>query len=130
MSLPYRLYRLARWRLLHHLGLMQGAEFRTHAEARRELEDYLSGRSASRRRVHRAPCESVGRRPHPLEYEYRLLGAPINADAHTVRRCWRRQVIATHPDRCAGDPEAARRASDRLRRINDAYARIDRQTQP
>jgi curved DNA-binding protein CbpA len=63
-------------------------------------------------------------RPHPLAAEYALLGAPLDADPHTLRRCWRAQVRLYHPDRYAHDPEAQRYASAHLLRVNDAYRAI------
>lgn len=101
MSLAYRLWRATRRQILLRLGMLQGAAF----EDRR-------GRPSAR--------------PHPLAAEYQLLGAPLNADAVTLRRCWRAQVRLYHPDRYAHDPEAQRHAAARLLRINEAYYRITR----
>lgn len=102
MRLAYRLWRATRRQILLRLGMLQGAAF----EDRR-------GRP-SRPAV----------RPHPLAAEYALLGAPPDADAHTLRRCWRAQVRLYHPDRYAHDPEAQRYASAHLLRVNDAYQTI------
>lgn len=99
MSFAYRLWRATRRHILLRLGMLQGAAF----EDRR-------GRPTAR--------------PHPLAAEYALLGAPLDADVHTLRRCWRAQVRLYHPDRYAHDPEAQRYASAHLLRVNDAYRTI------
>jgi curved DNA-binding protein CbpA len=39
----------------------------------------------------------------------------------TVEKIWRRQVLKTHPDRFMHDPAEQKRASERLRRLNDAH---------
>lgn len=99
MSLAYRLWRATRRQILLRLGMLQGAAF-----------DDRRGRTAPR--------------PHPLAAEYRLLGAPLDADPITLRRCWRAQVRLYHPDRYTHDPEAQRYASAHLRQVNTAYQRI------
>jgi DnaJ-class molecular chaperone len=99
VSLAYRLWRATRRQILLRLGMLQGAAF----EERR-------GRPTAR--------------PHPLAAEYRLLGAPLDADPITLRRCWRAQVRLYHPDRYAHDPVAQRHASAHLRQVNESYQRI------
>lgn len=100
MSLAYRLWRATRRQLLLRLGMAQGAAFQDR--------------------------RGITTSPHPLEAEYRLLGAPVGAGAETLRRCWREQVRRHHPDRFAHDPPAQRLAAERLRRLNEAYRRISR----
>lgn len=133
MSIPERLLRIARRRMLERLGLVQGAAFR-HDPARDELEAYLrdpapparatagANRSASDSPRAAAPPESAA--PHPYQREYRLLGAPVGADLPTVQQCWRHLVREIHPDRFQNDPEAQRAAGDRLRRACAAYERL------
>lgn len=127
MSLPYRLYRLARWQLRGYLGVRQGADFLTTDEAREELEAYLAGRSRFQSRARYSGAATVvTARPHPLAEDYQVLGAPVGADSETLRRCWRRLVREVHPDRFPNDSTAQRRAADRLRRVNEAYSRLIR----
>jgi DnaJ-domain-containing protein 1 len=135
MSLGHRLWRVARRRVLEHLGLVQGSRFNA-ARAWAEMEEFLrggTGSTASAGRPKEAPRTEKPPRaqkppraapPHPFESEYRLLGAPVGSDLLTVRRCWRRLVRETHPDHFAHDPEQQRRASERLRQVNAAYFRL------
>jgi curved DNA-binding protein CbpA len=50
----------------------------------------------------------------------------VGADLVTVRAAWRARVKENHPDRLVGDPDAQRRAADRLRAINEAYDALRR----
>ncbi|MGV3722056.1 MAG: J domain-containing protein [Actinomycetota bacterium] len=104
MSLAYRLWQVARRRILLSLGMVQGAAFRDGAGQQ--------------------PRASATRAKHPCAAEYQLLGAPIGADAVTLRRCWRAQVRRYHPDLYGHSPVAQQQAADRLRRVNAAYQRI------
>ena len=124
--LAYRLWRMARRTIMLHLGLVQGAGFRTRSEAQIELDEYLSAPPPPRRepRVDRPGTTTVF--VHPLASEYRLLGAPVGCDWATVQLHWRRYVREVHPDRFPGNPEAAARASDRLRAATQAYRRLSR----
>ncbi len=134
MTLPGRIYRLARHHVRRRLGLVQGTGFRIADPAREELEQCLrEAAQALRARARRAagagpaaPGATVPPEPapHPLAREYALLGVPIGADLPTVRASWRRIVREIHPDRYAHDPGAQRRAAECLRRVNDAYDRL------
>ena len=99
------LWRVARHHVLLRLGLVQGAAFRERPPSRRRSTITLT--------------------PHPLEAEYRVLAAPVDADAVTLRTCWRQQVRLYHPDRFTHDPQAYHYATERLRLINEAYRRIN-----
>lgn len=116
MSLSERLLRLAR-QALDELadGLREPA---AHAEARRELEEALAG-------PHYQPKPPPP--PHPLKDLYDALGAPVGADLATVEKTWRRQVLKNHPDRFMHDLAEQKRASDRLRRLNDAHDELVRE---
>lgn len=125
--LAYRLWRLARRAVLQQLGLVQGSGFRSRFETQVKLDEYLSAPPPPRReprvdRVGASPAAFV----HPLASEYRLLGAPVGADWETVQVHWRRYVREVHPDRFPGNPEAAARASERLRAATAAYKRLSR----
>jgi DnaJ-class molecular chaperone len=104
VNLAYRLWQVARRRILLSLGMVQGAAFRDGAGQQTR--------------------SNPSRGKHPCEAEYQLLGAPIGADALTLRRCWRAQVRRYHPDLYCHSPVAQQQASDRLRRVNAAYQRI------
>lgn len=148
MSTGQRIWRIARGRVMAGLSSVRSAAFQDGIRrARRELEEFLqqvdpqqpgmgfgSPRSGSAgnagaaraRGSTFADSRSRASRPtpppkHPFEKEYGVLGVPVGADLKTVRRRWRLLVRETHPDRFAGDPDAQRKASERLRRINAAY---------
>ena len=141
MSMGYRMWRIARRRVMQGLGLEEGAGSRRTDPAREELDEFLQEQdddpTASRRGAtaggpgdwRRTP-PSASRKPsspppHPYAAEYKLLGVPVGSDFATVQQCWRRLVRQTHPDRFAGDPEEQQRASERLRAINEAYHRLE-----
>jgi DnaJ-domain-containing protein 1 len=128
MSLGSRIFKVAEQKLMEGLGLAQGAGFRGDP-AREELEEFLRDPTPPRRP--QAPGATADARsaatprpektPHPCEAEYRLLGVAVGADLQTVQRHWRHLVRENHPDHFAADPEAQRRATERLRRINEVY---------
>jgi DnaJ-domain-containing protein 1 len=131
MSIPDRIWRIARQRVRSKLGMQQGSAFResqpwsggSASSPREELEEYLRTPEAERLRTTGAsggPASAT----HPYAREYKLLGAPIGSDLETVQRCWRKLVRETHPDRFAGDADEQKRAADRLRRVNNAYERL------
>ena len=125
MSMGERLWRIARQRVARTLD---EALHGSGDPAREELEAFLQDPTPPRR-PQPAPAETVSpnpgvRTPHPFEREYRLLGAPVGSDLETVRDCWRRLVRETHPDRFAGQPERQQRATESLRRLNEAYERL------
>ena len=125
MSIPRRLLKIAERRVKEGLGLVQGAAFRD--PAREELEDFLrsSGASPNGRRESPGGYSRPSPPPrHPYEAEYRLLGAPVGSGVATVQQCWRQRVRENHPDRFAGNPDEQRRATDRLRQINEAHDRL------
>ncbi|HTE18901.1 MAG TPA: J domain-containing protein [Armatimonadota bacterium] len=139
MSLGYRMWRIARRRVLNGLGLGDGPAGSRRDPAREELDQFLREQedaAASRAKADsgaprdwRRPPPGPPRRPsspppHPYAADYALLGAPVGADFATVQHSWRRLVRETHPDRFAGQPEEQQRASDRLRAINEAYHRL------
>lgn len=121
MSIPDRLWRIARQRAREGFGLDETRK--PVNDARRELEEFMQGVQAPRSRD-ASSQPSSGPAPHPLEQEYRVLGAPVGSDLNTVRSCWRRLVRENHPDRFPGDPEAQSRATERLHAINDSYRRL------
>jgi hypothetical protein len=52
---------------------------------------------------------------------YRVLGVASNASAGQIKRRWRELAREHHPDRAAGDREAAGRLTAQMARINAAY---------
>jgi len=119
VSLSQRLLRMAR-QALDELadGLREPA---AHADARRELEEALAGPRYQPKPPPPPPP------PHPLKQLYEALGAPVGADLATVEKIWRRQVLQNHPDRFMHDPAEQKRASDRLRRLNDTHDALVRE---
>jgi DnaJ-domain-containing protein 1 len=140
VTLAERIWRVARRHVIAGLGKLQGPAYqKARDRAWAELEEFLRSHQAeARARASRPRDSAEGARngaggsattgsrpkappPHPYLKEYRLLEAPVGADLQTVRGCWRRLVRENHPDRFAGDLAAQRRASERLRAINEAY---------
>jgi DnaJ-domain-containing protein 1 len=124
MSIPDRLWRMARHRVKDSLGLVQGSAFKQRrSAAREELEEFLCRPEATPSRPQSTPAPPqphTPKPPHPYTREYKLLGAPVGSDLATVRQCWRRMVRETHPDRFAAAQEKEQ-AAERLRKVNEAY---------
>jgi DnaJ-domain-containing protein 1 len=120
MSIPDRLWRIARFRVRDSLGLVQGAAFKARRSARQELEEALRDLPLQPRASTPPRSPATPPPPHPYTREYRLLGAPVGAGLDTVRQYWRQKVRETHPDRFA-TAEDKEQAAGRLRRINEAY---------
>ncbi len=119
MSLPERLLRIARQALEELVdGLHEPA---AHADARDELESFLSGLRYQPKPTPPPPP------PDPLKPYYDTLGAPVGADLATVEKIWRRRVLENHPDRFMHDPVEQRRASERLRHLNAAHEVLERE---
>lgn len=57
-------------------------------------------------------------RRNPLGY-YDVLGIPVSASSEEVKRAWKRQALANHPDK--GSPAERSGRTRRMQRINDAY---------
>jgi DnaJ-domain-containing protein 1 len=113
MSFSRRLIRIARQTLA---DLADGiTEPTDRSDARQELETYLAGPRYQPKPPPPPPP------PHPLKRHYDALGAPVGADLATVEKIWRRKVLESHPDRFMHDPAEQRRASERLRRLNEAH---------
>lgn len=123
MSIPRRLLRLAR-QTLNDLtdGFQEPA---SQADARQELESFLTG--PGRRSSAPPPGAPPPPPPDPLKPYYDILEAPVGADLATVEKIWRRRVLENHPDRFMHDPAEQQRASERLRRINDAHDLLERE---
>lgn len=125
MSLPHRLWRLARHSIRRTSPFgSRGTEVGTNSvpseesvrrEAAAELDEFLGVVP---------PHASAQSQPHPLTRQYAMLGVSVGADEAVINRAWRRLVLENHPDRYAGDPAAARAATDRLREINQAHAEL------
>lgn len=52
---------------------------------------------------------------------YSVLGVSENASEEDIKRAYRTLVKKFHPDRYAGDPNAAAAATEKLKQINQAY---------
>jgi hypothetical protein len=117
MSIPRRLIRIAQQTLRDLAdGLNEPAD---RNDARQELEAFLSG--PGRRTASPPPSAPPPPPPDPLKPYYDVLGAPVGANLATVQKIWRRRVLENHPDRFMHDPAEQKRASDRLRRLNEAH---------
>lgn len=57
-------------------------------------------------------------RRNPLGY-YDVLGVSVSATAEEVRRAWKRQALANHPDKGTASERSGR--TRKMQRINDAY---------
>ena len=106
-----------------------------------ELEDYLdadapASGAAGTGRQHRPGDAGAGRRTarkdprDHLRADYETLGVPFGAPMSDVRRAYKRLMRAQHPDRFANDPGKQAAATRKAARINDAYARIERDQRP
>jgi DnaJ-domain-containing protein 1 len=127
MSFGRRLFRAAERTLREGLEHAVGGTQSAYDAARAELEDHLKWDSVpSQGAPNRSGAAGFDRAEatNPYAREYRLLGAPIGSDLKTVQTCWRKLVRENHPDRFAGDPDAERQATARLRKINEAYERL------
>jgi curved DNA-binding protein CbpA len=61
---------------------------------------------------------------YALDEYYRILEIQPNASPEEVKAAYRDQAKVWHPDRFANDPRMQLKAQERMRRINDAYARL------
>src|SRR5688500_8937338 len=122
MSIPRRILRLARQTLGDLADGIQ--EPANRADARQELESFLAGPG---RRPAPPPHAPPPPPPDPLKPDHEIIGAPVGADLATVEKIWRRRVLENHPDRFMHDLAEQQRASARLRRINDAHDRLERE---
>lgn len=59
-----------------------------------------------------------------IEQCYRVLDLPPGASVEEVKRAHRELTKVWHPDRFAQDPALRARAEEKLKQINEAYARI------
>lgn len=55
---------------------------------------------------------------------YSVLGVSPTATDEEVKSAYRKLARRYHPDKYASDPEAARRAEEKMKEINEAYDRI------
>lgn len=125
MSIPKRLWRIARARAARGMGEFAGRAAGHLSDAARELEEFLNaGRTT-------APPGSPPPPPreHPLAPHYRTLGIPVGSDLKTVERAWRRLVLENHPDRFMHDPVRQKQANVRLREINAAHEALEKALQ-
>ena len=107
-----------------------------------ELEDYLdsdypaSGAGGTGRRQYRpgdAGADRTAAKKDPRDHlrnDYETLGVAFGAPMSDVRRAYKRLMQAHHPDRFANDPGKQAAATRKAARINDAYARIERDHRP
>lgn len=63
------------------------------------------------------------RRRTSAEY-YEVLGLKPGVDLATIKKAFRDQMRAHHPDRFAHDPVAEQRAHEQAQRINEAYREL------
>ena len=57
---------------------------------------------------------------------YDLIGVSPQVTDEELKRAWRKQMMAYHPDRFAQDPKALQSAETKAREINEAYQTIKR----
>ena len=89
------------------------------AQAESELWAWINRLQAEAQRAHRQQL----RRKTSSEY-YEVLGLAPGADLATIKKAFRQQMRAHHPDRFAHDPVAEQQAHAQAQRINEAYREL------
>jgi hypothetical protein len=95
-------------------------------EAWEELDEYMRTGANTESKGRR---QQQSARPHPpvdesLRQDYALLEVPFGADIETVRKSYKRMVLAYHPDRFGNDPEKQKIALEMSKKINESFERI------
>jgi DnaJ-domain-containing protein 1 len=86
-----------------------------------ELEAYMKDGTSTE-----APTFEEARRgmPESLRRDFRNLEVPIGAPIDEVRKAYKRQIAAFHPDRHSADPEKLRTATEITKKLNQSFQRI------
>ena len=56
--------------------------------------------------------------------DYQILGLKPGASLDEIKKSYRYKIKSLHPDRYQDDPANQVQASEKLKEINDAYARL------
>src|ERR671935_1687554 len=59
-----------------------------------------------------------------IRRSYSMLGVPPTASPEEIRQRYLRLAHEWHPDKWSNDPVAQWRATEKMKRLNEAYARI------
>ena len=89
------------------------------AQAEAELWVWINRLQAEAQKAQRQQL----RRKTSSEY-YEVLGLAPGADLATIKKAFRQQMRAHHPDRFAHDPVAEQQAHAQAQRINEAYREL------
>ena len=104
------------------------------AAAWEELEGFLDGDAGGAEGAASSASSGAGagaRAGQPsdaLRNAYATLGVTVGAPMSEVKRAYKRQMQAHHPDRFGHDPELQAAATRKAARLNAAFARIEAAT--
>lgn len=92
------------------------------ADAWAELDDFLNDDfDAAPRTGDRGFRRSV---PNELRADFELLNVSSDADFATVKQAYKKLMMAYHPDKHSGDPQALHDATEMAKKVNAAFQRV------
>ena len=90
-----------------------------------ELNDFLKSEEPSTashaRTTHSYRSSTI---PHEIEQAFATLGVPTTASKEEIVKAYKTLLLKHHPDRFATDPEKLSGATEKAKRINEAFQRI------
>ena len=94
-------------------------------DAWKELDDFLRADAGRAERGNERRSTRPARAPdESLRQDYANLEVPFGADMETVRKSYKRLVLAYHPDRHSGNTEQQRIALEITKKINSSFERL------